>query len=280
MRWLFGHSSAFTSYLRFYCSKALWFSRFFGWIMHLPFSKRWIDTFVKQHQIDLSEFEIPDKGWIHFDAFFSRKLRPGARVFNRDKTIALMPADARYRRLETDLCSPISIKNQNWNLNELLGPLVLSPQSQTPSHFNGALLARLCPTDYHRFHSPVKATIGRIISMGERLHSVNPWNLNLYPELLSENKRVAIELLTEEGRWIVVAIGATWVGSIELSVQTGDTVEAADEMGAFHFGGSSLVIVHESPLWQEADDLKLLWTQHPDLEILARMGEPMKINRL
>lgn len=280
MSWLFDSGSALRDTLRNWISTAHWISRFVGWLSHQPFSRKWIEPFVQQHQINMEDFEVPAAGFAHFDDFFSRRLRKGARAVRSEEHIAVMPADARYRRISSGLFDSFEAKNHNWSLNELLGPLVFPENgSLTPSCFSNPLLARLCPTDYHRFHSPIGAKVGRIVSMGEKLHSVHAWSLDLYPEVIVENKRVAVELITDEGRWIVVAIGASCVGSIELSIQTGDVIEAGQEIGCFHFGGSCLVIVNESPLWQEADDLTLLWTQHPDMEILAKMGEPMKIKK-
>lgn len=275
MKWLFSDSSL-SGYAREILARALGLSRFVGWLSQLTLSQKWIAPFIKDHQISMNDFEIPAGGFKHFDAFFSRRLKKGARVIAQGDNIAVMPADARYRRMNTQ--DSFDLKGSHWSLNTLLGPL-LTPENDliSPSTFHQPLIARLCPTDYHRFHSPVEATVGRLIEMGQKLHSVHAWSLDLVPEVLSENKRLGIELLTPSGRWIIVAIGATCVGSIELSIQSGQKLAKGQELGAFHFGGSCLVIAHENSHWQEADDLKLLWKQHPDLEILSKMGEPMKI---
>jgi phosphatidylserine decarboxylase len=275
MKWLFTSPSILSSYARYGLSRSFWLSHVVGWLSHQSFSRSWIEPFIKDHQIDMRDFEVPLEGFAHFDAFFSRKLKTGARPFSQEPQLAIMPAEARYRRMENQ--ENFEIKGRQWSLNALLGPLVYMEDTQAPSTFYDPLIARLCPTDYHRFHSPVEATVGRIIAMGDCLHSVHAWCLDRFPEVLSENKRVAIELLTDEGRWILVAIGATCVGSIELLIESGQKIAKGAELGSFHFGGSCLVVAHEASRWQEADDLQLLWKQHPEKEILSKMGEPMKI---
>jgi phosphatidylserine decarboxylase len=47
---------------------------------------------------------------------------------------------------------------------------------------------------------------------------------------------------------VFVAIGATAVGSIRLSVRKGDSVVHGQDMGDFEFGGSCLALILPAPI--------------------------------
>lgn len=44
-----------------------------------PNSVRYVQPFIDRFNIDMSQFEIPEEGWKHFNDFFYRKLKPNAR---------------------------------------------------------------------------------------------------------------------------------------------------------------------------------------------------------
>ena len=87
----------------------------------------------------------------HFNAFFSRKLKPAARPIAPEKNAAIFPADGRHFAIP-DLAENdgIFVKGVRFDLRALLGDDAL-----TSCYARGAMLiSRLCPVDYHRFHFP------------------------------------------------------------------------------------------------------------------------------
>jgi phosphatidylserine decarboxylase len=98
---------------------------------------------------------------------------------------------------------------------------------------------RLAPEHYHRIHSPLKGTVKSVESVGGYYKSVNPILLDMIP-VLQENYR---KIITFTNGIVLVAIGATAVGSIKLSVHKGSKVVHGQDMGAFEFGGSCLALI-------------------------------------
>ncbi|MCM2336934.1 MAG: phosphatidylserine decarboxylase, partial [Pseudomonas sp.] len=60
-----------------------------------PAVKQWlIDTVTRKFGVDLAEAAQPDPAaYESFNAFFTRELKPGARVADADPRALLMPAD-------------------------------------------------------------------------------------------------------------------------------------------------------------------------------------------
>ena len=59
------------------------------------------------------------------------------------------------------------------------------------------VIARLCPTDYHRFHFPVDCFATHPKEINGYLYSVNPLAVRKNIKIFSENKRVITFLETE-----------------------------------------------------------------------------------
>ena len=69
-----------------------------------PRIERWlIDTVTRKFNVNLAEAANPDpRSYASFNAFFTRALKPGARVADADPRTLLMPADGRISQ-----CGPI-----------------------------------------------------------------------------------------------------------------------------------------------------------------------------
>jgi phosphatidylserine decarboxylase len=98
---------------------------------------------------------------------------------------------------------------------------------------------RLAPEHYHRIHSPTQSKITSIRSIQGNYKSVNPILLNRNP-VLQENYR---KVITFANGIVMVAVGATCVGSIALTVHSGDAVRHGEDLGCFKFGGSCIVVI-------------------------------------
>jgi len=167
------------------------------------------------------------------DDFFARKILP---KYTRPETSApnaiISPADC-YARISKST-ETFTIKSANYTLATLLN---LSA-SKTPPQAT-IYIFRLAPEQYHRIHSPVASEVVSIKSTGGTYKSVNPIMLNHSP-VLQTNYRKIIAL--KNGMYFV-AIGATCVGSINLSIKPHAKLHHGQDIGAFGFGGSCLVLV-------------------------------------
>ncbi len=98
------------------------------------------------------------------------------------------------------------------------------------------LIARLAPQDYHRWHSPVSGKITRNTPIAGAYYSVNPLAINENVNVFTDNKREIVEIETQlYGKVILIAVGATMVGSITMLKGPGDHIKK----GYFSFGGST-----------------------------------------
>lgn len=251
--------------------KRAWFSRFYGWRMDRPGSRRKILPFIREYDLDPDEFLLPPGDFESFNAFFSRKLKSEARPIHADPSSVVFPADGRH------LCVPdisssdgLLVKGEMFDLATLVGDQTLAGEFS-----NGSLVvSRLCPVDYHRFHFPAPGRIGATTLLNGPLYSVNPIALWQNINILATNRRVLSILQTEDlGRVLLLEIGATNVGSIRQTYQPDSQVEKGDEKGFFRFGGSSTITIFEPGRIQFAEDL--LANSAEKRELYARMGDQL-----
>jgi len=140
------------------------------------------------------------------------------------------PAECYVRTVKAN--SAFEIKGAKYDLKKLLD------RETVPKKYT-IYIFRLAPEQYHRFHSPTKSKIKSIKEVGGTYKSVNPILLNLQP-ILQENYRKIIDF---ENGIIMVAIGATCVGSVVLTVKKGSKVKHGDDIGFFEFGGSCIALI-------------------------------------
>ena len=108
------------------------------------------------------------------------------------------------------------------------------------------VIARLCPTDYHRFHFPVSGLPQNSQPIEGPLFSVNSLALSQRFSTLWENKRAMTQIESEEfGSVCMVEIGATCVGTIHQTFCPNRPVNKGDEKGYFSFGGSCVILLFE-----------------------------------
>lgn len=270
--WMFASTGGFGSWLGNLIAGFAPFSKLFGLLARTSFSKHLISRFIAFHKIKIQDFQQPDNGYDNFEAFFSRALRKGSRPLDFDPNVAIVPADGRYRFFDPlDEGLRLWVKGKDYSIKQLLG--------DKSSQFKLApiCVARLAPFDYHRFHSPIEGKIVRLENQEGSLFSVHPWSLQAQFGRLFENKRTLIEIEhPTKGSCLVIAVGATCVGSIELFVSLGSEVSRGQEIGCFHFGGSSLILIMEPRHFEWSEELLTLFQHHAGrYEILCKMGQPL-----
>ncbi|KAH3679960.1 hypothetical protein WICMUC_000703 [Wickerhamomyces mucosus] len=226
-----------------------------------------IESFVKFHQLDLSECE--EVKYNTFNEFFYRKLKKGSRpAESPDSKVITSPADSRCTAFNNiSRAKEIWIKSRSFSVEKLLGKNIYS------ENFENCSLAifRLAPQDYHRFHSPVDGIIGEPVYISGEYYTVNPMAVRSDLDVFGENVRVIIPIETQEfGLMYVVSVGAMLVGSTVLSVKKGDAVKRTDEIGYFKFGGSTIITLFQSNAMQFDGDL--VHNSNDCIETLVRVG--------
>ena len=246
-------------------------SKFYGFLQKTGFSKRKIKPFLEQFEVDPSEFLDPVESFSSFNDFFIRKLKPEARPIAPGKDVAILPADGRYLVYpHIDKADGFLVKGKKFCLETFLQSKELADKYSKGS----MVIARLCPTDYHRFHFPCNALPSDVIAINGTLHSVNPLALRKKIEIFSENKRALTSLRTNHfGEVLFIEVGAICVGSIHQTFTPLEPYAKGDEKGYFSFGGSSLVLLFEPGTIQFDQDL--IDASSERLEVKALMGQTM-----
>jgi phosphatidylserine decarboxylase len=148
----------------------------------------------------------------HFNAFFTRALKPGARVAAGDERTILVPADGRISQ-----CGPIrygrlfQAKGFDFSAEELLA------DGELAKRFDGGVFATvyLSPRDYHRVHMPCAGRLLETRHVPGRLFSVGTSTVAQVPRVFARNERLVCVFETDFGPMAVVMVGALLVSGVE-----------------------------------------------------------------
>lgn len=257
--------------LAFLLARIPFISAFYGYLQNLPSSAKNIAPFIEEFDIDTTEFAKDPSTFSSFNDFFTRKLKPNARPLAPGDQTAVIPADGRYLFFQNIRKSDgFAVKGKKFHLVNLLQDEALAAEYE-----DGAMvIARLCPTDYHRFHFPCDCKAGKTTLINGQLHSVNPWAIKKNIEIFTENKRTLCTLQTDSfGKILFLEIGATCVGAIHETYKEDSFHAKGDEKGYFSFGGSSLILLF--PPNKIIFDQDLLDATAQQIEIKCLMGQSM-----
>ena len=179
-----------------------------------PFKDLLIRVFANHFQVDLGEAQSPEpSAYPHFNAFFTRELRPGARPIAGPELAVVSPADGVLSQLGTISEGRIfQAKGHEYTLLELLGG---DTERTAPFQGGGFATVYLSPGDYHRVHMPLAGRLREMVHVPGRLFSVNPVTTRSVPRLFARNERVLCLFDGLSGPMAVVLVGAIFVGGIE-----------------------------------------------------------------
>jgi phosphatidylserine decarboxylase len=266
MRWLYGHPSGrpLRSLLhRPFVSAAM------GRWRERPTSAAAIRRFAREASIDLSEARDPIDSYATLNAFFARHLKPGARPIDADPDRLISLGDGRLLVFpHIDRGSFVPVKGADVRIGRLLGDEGLAERYEGGS----ALILRLAPGDYHRFHFVADGLPSASVDRGHRYDTVNPIGLATGLPILTENRRAVSTLETERfGTVATVEVGAMMVGSIVQTYTPGSPVSRGQEKGYFQFGGSTVIQLFEPGRVHFDEDL--LQASRAAMEMRVRFGE-------
>ena len=233
-----------------------------------PKSRKHIPSFVKMYQINLQELLLPNVSDYHtFNEFFFRKLKPDARPIadRNDPDTIVSAADCRLIVFDNILdATRIWIKGHHFSLRHLFH------DDNMAMEFLGGSIAvfRLAPVDYHRFHSPIDGKIGSVMnSITGTYYTVNPIAIKEKLDVLTRNQRTVITIENERYEKVAfVAIGALLVGSVNFTVQPGQSVRKGDELGKSAFDESTATSMSFRRVFR-------LWWQYLCGGLQSRYGE-------
>ncbi|MDB5099232.1 MAG: hypothetical protein JWM80_3653 [Cyanobacteria bacterium RYN_339] len=224
------------------------FCDWYGRQMDRPRTAARIPDFIAQFGIDMAEAEPAT--YKSFNAFFTRRLLPTARPFDQDPRALCAAGDGKalvYPVLDEDVRLPIK--------GTACSPEALLAGEAAAFAGGAALILRLAPYDYHRFHFPDGGMAAAARRVPGGYHSVNPIALAKVPDLFCRNKRDVTIVETDHfGKVAIIEVAAITIGTIVQTYQPG-RVERGQEKGYFQYGGSTVVLLFEPGRVRFDDDL-------------------------
>lgn len=223
-----------------------------------PLVQNTIRAFVRAYDVNMDEAIVPAGGFNSFDAFFTRELKPGARIPDARADVIVSPADGRVEDMGTiDVNARFRVKGFDYTVGELLG------DESEAKHFAGGtfFIVYLSPRDYHRVHAPVAGAVRRARHVDGTLYPVNAIGLIHVAKLFARNERVVTVQNTPSGDVATIMVGAIGVGRITMSYEKrivtncgkaaglieygerGPQIARGGELGKFHLGSTAIVML-------------------------------------
>ena len=218
-----------------------------------------IKFIIKHYGVNMDEAQEQDiDAYKSFNDFFTRELRPSARLLCTETNAIVSPADGAVSQVGQITNGQIfQAKGKSFTAIDLLGG-----SAERAEPFNNGLFATiyLSPKDYHRLHMPLTGTLREMVHIPGRLFSVNAATTRSVPGLFARNERVAVIFDTEVGPMALILVGAIFVSSIETvwhgvvtppsvtSVQSwqyqdnAPMLKIGEEMGRFNMGSTIIVL--------------------------------------
>lgn len=232
-------------------------SRITGWIVHRPLPVKLrlkaLNWFATKYKIDMEEAEFPLESYPSIGALFTRRLKPGLRPI---QGLMIHPVDGQLTEQGViQDGQAFQLKGMKYSLAELIGDAEKARFLEEGYY----LTYYLCPTDYHRVHSPVSGEIVEAAHIPGTLWPVNAQSVAKIKELFLVNERLVMEIRMGTQSVFVVMVGATNVGKMTASfdpdivtnrepVQARKTydppvkIKVGDELGIFHMGSTVVVL--------------------------------------
>lgn len=238
-----------------------------GYVLSSGASRFLVPYYIRKHEIDMKDIDIPGEGFSSFNDFFIRKRRTDG--FDAARGHVISPCDGWMSVVTIRGNTILNIKSTRYTLEDLLRDRGLAGKFQGGT----ALVFRLTPADYHRYCYAVDGKVLLRRKIRGVLHCVRPIALRTVPVFV-QNSREYQALETEEfGTVIQMEIGALLVGKIKNknTLSKGVRVNRGEEKGYFEFGGSTILLLFRKDAIRVRREL--VERKNGDGEIRVRRGD-------
>lgn len=229
-----------------------------------PLKNYFIRKFVRKYSVNMDEALQSDiHAYQTFNDFFSRRLKPGARVWASAPALP-SPVDGFISQMgPIQGQTMIQAKGFDYSVEELLCDKAWADKFQDGSFAT----LYLSPRDYHRVHMPMDGNLVSMTFVPGRLFSVNTETVAHHPKLFALNERLVCYFETAHGPMCIVLVGALNVASMFVAWEEKpvkyDTIKTIDyhppkhlareaEMGGFLMGSTAIVLFPKGVVeWDE-----------------------------
>jgi len=218
----------------------------------------WLSPFAYQ-DYELYEFlfdrQKPYWGWVSYNDFFHRAIKPAARPIAAPNDPRVIVA-ANDGNLVT-IARGVQRQDKFWAKDEWFSLVDMLDRSPYVDRFVGGYVFQsfLSGANYHRWHAPIGGTVreARVVD-GLLFSEAESAGFESSAGVLSEgydacvNTRGLVFIESPDpaiGMVCVVPIGMTEISSVTIKVKAGNRLNKGDELGYFSYGGSSLALVFE-----------------------------------
>ncbi len=226
----------------------------------------WLKNRVIKHMVRAFDINLDEAAsasfddYAHFNAFFTRALKPGSRPMDTDSDALVSPVDGVVSQAgDIREGRIIQAKGQSYTVQELLA-------DDTQAYQNGRFITLyLSPRDYHRIHAPADCTLHGLRHVPGRLFSVAEWTAQAIPRLFARNERLVNRIEIKQREVAFVYVGAILVSSIEtvshgvitppyaktvhdIAVEKPLTYRKGEEMGRFNMGSTVILVFPEGAI--------------------------------
>jgi len=181
----------------------------------VKFKNALLKGFLRSYRVDMAEALQSDPyAYPTFNEFFTRALRPEARPVAPAPHALVSPVDGTVSQCGRILADQLfQAKGHHYSLQELL-----AGDAAATARYRGGGFAciYLAPYNYHRIHMPCSARLRSTVYVPGDLFSVNSMTVRTVPRVFARNERVICEFDTAVGPMALIAVGALFVGSMEL----------------------------------------------------------------
>jgi phosphatidylserine decarboxylase len=237
----------------------------------------WFGSYAKKAMPDFDKLFIcdpskPYHGFSSWDDFFTRRFRDGVRPVAEPANESIITnacESAPYAiAYNVNYQDTYWIKGQPYSLRHMM-----ADDSHTLEFVGGTLYqAFLSALSYHRWHSPVNGTIVSAYTIDGTYYSeswtegYDPSGPNCSQGYITELAARALIFIKADnpaiGLMCFMAVGMAEVSSCEITVYEGQHVNKGDQIGMFHFGGSTHCLIFRPGVNLEFD----LHGQKPGLD--------------
>ena len=139
-----------------------------GFLLNQPVSKAAIAPFIKKNHIDMTDYE--EREYRSYNDFFTRKVKPGHRKFDRVKENFCAPCDSRLSIYPITAEGKVRVKDTEYTMESLFRSRKIA------RHYEGGTLCifRLTVDDYHHYSFVDDGRMGYIYRIPGVFHTVNP----------------------------------------------------------------------------------------------------------
>ena len=195
-------------------------------------------------------------GFGSWDAFFVRDFAKDIRPVEGlgDNSIIVSACESDVYRIANNVqqMDTFWLKEQPYSLYHML-----NGDPDYGKSFEGGIVyqAFLSARSYHRWHAPVSGTVEKIVFVPGTYYAASPTaprdpaatdKSQPYITQLATRVLIFIKANNEKiGLMCFIAVGMSEVSTCQVTIQDNDSVEKGDEIGMFHFGGSTHCLIFD-----------------------------------